>query len=211
MKDHQRPPGRFEGSEGLSEEQGARLLAYREGGMSPSEQRRFEQELLASPALARALYEAEGLESVLRAGRPVAKKRRRLPRRLLIPLAAAAILAVVLLPHPSLRTPLEPAPVFRGSEGVLTALAPVGKVSGPQLEFRWSSFPKALRYRIEVFDANSHEVFEEVSSDTSLVVEASQLAKMKSGAGFWRVTALGELDAQLTRSAPAPLRLDAGN
>jgi hypothetical protein len=211
VKDSQQTPGRFEGPQGLSEEQGARLLAYRSGSMSLSEQRHFEDELLSSPELARALYEAEGLESVLRMGRPVGKKRRRLPRRLLIPLAAAAILAVVFLPHPSLRTPLEPAPVFRGSEGVLTALSPVGTVAGPKLQFRWSSFPKAQRYRIEVFDVNSHEIFEVVSQDTSAVVEASQLANMKNGAGFWRVTALGELDAQLTRSAPAPLRLSAGN
>ena len=77
----------------------------------------------------------------------------------------------------------------------------------PQLRFRWSSFPEAQRYRIEVFDANSHEVFELVSQDTTAVVDASELAEMGRGAGFWRVTALGELDTQLTRSAPAPLRL----
>jgi len=207
VKESNRPPERFEEAEGLSEEQGARVLAYREGRMSASEQRDFETELRNSPELARMLYEAAGLDAVLRARRSFAKKRWPLPKRLLIPLAAAAILAVVLLPHPSLRTPLEPAPVYRGAEGQLSALAPVGSVATPQLRFRWSSFPEAQRYRIEVFDANSHEVFELVSQDTTAVVDASELAEMGRGAGFWRVTALGELDTQLTRSAPAPLRL----
>jgi len=212
VKDNKQLPERLERANELSEEQGARLLAYRAGSMNASEQRDFEQELLVSAELARALYEAEGLDAALRAGQPFAKRRwRRLPRRLLIPLAAAAILAVALLPHPSLRTPLEPAPVYRGERGELQALAPVGSVATPQLEFRWSSFPEALRYRVEVFDADSHEVFQLVSQDTSAVVDASQLSEMGSGAGFWRVTALGELDTQLTRSAPAPLRLVAGN
>ncbi len=209
MKDSHGPQGRSDEAVGLDEEQGERLLQYRAGEMNEEEQRRFEREVLGSPQLARALYEAEGLDAALRSGGPPAKKPSRLPLRVMLPLAAAAILLVALLPHVSLHTPLEPTPIFRGSETEFLALSPIGAVATSEVSFRWTSVEGAERYRLEVFDAESRPIFEVVSRDTSAVVDSAQLFVLRGRAGFWRVTALGELDRQLKTSAPAPLRLTA--
>jgi len=188
----------------LPEELGAKLEAYRAGAMSREEQRAFEREILTQPSLAQDLYEAEGIDLALAAAR---RSPRRIPRRLLLPVAAAALLLVALLPRLARNPVLEPAPTFRGSETELVALAPTGELSGEELHFRWTRFEGANSYRVEIFDGESKQVLERSAADTLLTVRSEELASLTGAGGFWRVIALGALDSVLATSAPAPLRI----
>ena len=108
-------------------------------------------------------------------------------------LAAAAVLAVAILPN---RTQREmPAPM-RDETGALVvapvAVAPVDVVSG-SLVFRWSSVPRANRYRVRVFDAEGVVIWETQTSETTVAPPPS--ITLRRGAQYlWKVEARTDFD-----------------
>jgi hypothetical protein len=119
------------------------------------------------------------------------------------------VLLAVVVPLLGPGGPEGPAPAFRGGGTDLVALAPRGAADPVRVLFRWTAVEGARRYRLEVFDAASRRLHQEVVPDTLAAVDTALLAAAGLQEGFWRVTALGEVGAPLAVSAPAPLRLPA--
>ena len=113
----------------------------------------------------------------------------RVSRRLWIPAAAAAVLALLWVAPRAMRE--DAAPVFR-EEAVTTTVAPrpisplgtVRAVSG----LVWSSVPHANGYRVRLFDGNGTTLWERETSDTVTSVSDS-LALRPATPYFWRVDA----------------------
>lgn len=107
-------------------------------------------------------------------------------------LAAAAMLVFALGPE---RAQKEDAPT-RDETGALVvapvAVAPVDVVSGTPV-FRWSSVPRANRYRVRVFDPDGVLVWETQTSDTAAVPPS--LNTLRRGARYlWKVEARTDFD-----------------
>jgi anti-sigma factor RsiW len=106
-----------------------------------------------------------------------------------LPLAAAAVLLVAIVPWS--RAPVADRPVLREPAVTTTVAptlrAPVGAVAVmPPLS--WTSVPHADRYRVTVFDSAGAVVWETQTGDTSIAVPASVLFRPRT-AYFWKVAA----------------------
>jgi hypothetical protein len=118
-----------------------------------------------------------------------------------LPLAAAAVLAVILLP--SARVPVldRPADVqVRGSE--IQLIAPVGRVA-TATSFRWSSPVAAGRFRLAVRDEKGAVVYEATSGLEEAAAPPALQASLRPGVRYsWTVDALDSTGEVLARSVP---------
>ncbi len=122
------------------------------------------------------------------------------PRRWLLPLAAAAILVVGSLTFPFLRHEA-PAPVLRGS-GIQT-LAPAGEVVVDSVVFEWSSGLRAVRFRIEV-GSGDRAIYTNETSASKFPAPEHLKQLLRAGGGYWwTVTAL---DGAGNAAASSPRR-----
>ena len=157
------------------------VAAYVDGAAG-SERRAAIQTHLASCAECRAeVEEVSGIVGTLPHGR-------RLPKRVWIPAAAAAALAVLWAAPRSTR---EPAPQHR-EEAVTTTVsprpvAPVGAVNSARA-LVWMSVPHADRYRVRLFDADGSVLWEREMGDTIATLPDS-VAPRPPGIYFWKVEA----------------------
>jgi hypothetical protein len=112
-------------------------------------------------------------------------------------LAAAAVFLFAVGQNQDLnRTPEGVAATMRDETGALVvapvAVAPVDIVSG-SLVFRWSSVPRANRYRVRVFDAEGVVLWETQTSDTTVAPPAA--ITLQRGARYlWKVEARTDFD-----------------
>jgi hypothetical protein len=114
---------------------------------------------------------------------------RRRPLRWVVPAAAAAALAGLLILEPKL-IEREAPPVHREEipeHAAPTALHPVGAVSAVD-EFRWSAVPGADLYRVTVYDTTGTVLLEAETADVRL--RPPEEADLGSGVGYlWTVAA----------------------
>lgn len=113
--------------------------------------------------------------------------RERVPRRIWIGAAAAAVLLVVLLrpsTTPDERLTHRDAPVTTTVAPV--AIAPAGLVDAAP-GFVWSSVPHADRYHIRLFDAAGSVLWERETADT--VAMADSIRVVPGRAYYWKVDA----------------------
>ena len=105
-------------------------------------------------------------------------------QRALLPLAGAAVLAL-LLARPSMQPPHRSSPVTEFPAATL--IAPLGYVSDmPPL--RWRAVPMADRYRVTLFAADGDVIYENIVTDTVVIVPDS--VPLRSGQTyFWMVAA----------------------
>ena len=82
-------------------------------------------------------------------------------------------------------------PVFRSDANKWQAIEPTGEIDTPPTLFVWRASDDASFYRFELFDATSVSVFQHVTADTILAVEASSVSAPSSG--YWTVTPLNDL------------------
>lgn len=124
-------------------------------------------------------------------------------RYLMLPLAAAAALALfVWLParRPA-PDPVTPTGTVRGTS--LQLLAPSGAVTGP-IEFSWSSPVSPDRYALEVKDAAGQRVVYRETRDDRVRADAELEAMLRPGMSYtWTVTALDAAGEVISRSQPA--------
>src|SRR5215831_217116 len=108
-------------------------------------------------------------------------------------LAAAAVLVFAIGPN---RGRHETAAPMRDETGALVlapvAVEPVDIVSGA-LVFRWSSVPRANRYRVRVFDPEGVVVWETQTSDTT-VAPAPAMTLERGARYLWKVEARTDFD-----------------
>jgi hypothetical protein len=173
-----------EAREPLSPGAEERLARYRAGAMDPAEREAFEREVLASDALAEALYSEQSLDDVrVKARRPTAL------HGVAVAAGVLAVAAAALLwprPAPDGRPPAPE--VLRGEEtpGVAARLIePLGTLSGPPERFLWSRDPAAELYRLEVFDASGELFTAAVLRDTFVTAAAVGADSLRSAT--WRV------------------------
>ena len=129
---------------------------------------------LADPSLAREVRAAEG---------------GRLPRfyRIVVPVAAAALLVILVSPWPS-DVPDRPhrSPTIT-SIAAPQAMSPAGPVAGAEV-LEWTAVAGAERYRVTLFDAGGRVVFETQLTDTVVPLPDS-IALMPGRAYLWKVEA----------------------
>ena len=108
-------------------------------------------------------------------------------------LAAAAVLVFAIGRN---TTRSEPDAPLRDETGALVvapiAVAPVDVVSGTPV-FRWSSVPRANRYRVRVFDLDGVVVWETQTSDTT-AVPPSPVTLQRATRYLWKVEARTDFD-----------------
>lgn len=141
--------------------------------------------VMADPVARR---EFELLRAVHEAGRPPAS---RVSFRWMGLAAAAALLIAVPLLRPGrgADAPAGDAPVVRGGAAAVALLAPdsAAMVDAP-VEFRWRPVAGALRYRLEVIEADGSVAFERELPDTVLALAPDALP---AGMALqWRVEAV---------------------
>jgi hypothetical protein len=198
-----------------------RLDRYLAGELTEEERRLFEEEMLRSSQLSADAYDELAVQDAvaeavrLRAARqsgqgagssgrrgqtPSARARRarwRIPRWA-IPSAAAAVLLVAATAV--LRMGDSDGPLtFRGGDAGLRALEPVGEQSGPLQRFVWSREPASLRYRFELFDADSRMVLSRIVADT--FITTADLGNVPTY-GFWQITPLDDMNMAGPGSGP---------
>ena len=105
-------------------------------------------------------------------------------QRALLPLAGAAVLAL-LLARPTMQSPHRSTPVTEFPAATL--IAPIGYVSDmPPL--RWRAVPMADRYRVTLFAADGDVIYEDIVTDTVVMLPDS--VPLHSGRTyFWTVAA----------------------
>ncbi len=116
----------------------------------------------------------------------------------LVPLAAAALLAIVIL-----------VPLLQDSEdqgvpgGGIEIVAPTGEVRGP-LEFSWRSATPAYQFRVNVKDENGGEVLSRSSTAPRIPPSADISVRFAPGKRYmWTVTALDRTGEAIGLSDPA--------
>jgi hypothetical protein len=183
----------------LSADQEERLARYRAGTLSAAEREAFEREVLASDALAEALYSEQSLESV----RVAPARPARAGHLLAVAAAVVAMTAVALLwPRGGHDRPPGTGETLRGGgdSGAAVPLEPRGDLSAPPTTFRWRSDPGAESYRIELFGADGRRLATAVAGETTF--SAASLAADTLRAGSWRVVPVGP-DGLERPSSPA--------
>jgi hypothetical protein len=123
--------------------------------------------------------------------------------RVLAACGAAAVVALALV-APTLRettTRSDSGDEIRGT--TLQPLTPIGTVA-PPVEFRWASPVSAGRYRVEVRDESSGEIFVRVESDTTSVSLAPEhLSRLIRGRPYsWVAIAVGPAGEEIMRGPP---------
>lgn len=190
------------------------LLALARGELPPEDRSALLDRVLASAtcreelALLRALVVAErgasayaDDEAAERDVLPFAPRPPRPPRRwtrVVLPLAAAAALAVVVA-VPALRRADAP-PVMRGADGPVALVTPAAEAAPDDARtFAWRPVAGAVRYDFELLDARGAVVAERAGPDTTVVLPAD--VALAGGATYrWLVRAVDEVGAPLGTS-----------
>lgn len=161
----------------------ADIAAYADRRLAAAERARVEAHLAAC-----AECRAE-VVAVARLSRSLASRRR---WAVVAPLAAAAVLVLLLAPWPRLR---DQGPVLR-EPAVTTTVAPTviaprgGVTNLPALT--WSSVPLADRYQVTLYDRDGVVLWETQTADTAVVVPDT--VRLVSGVPhYWKVAARTEL------------------
>jgi anti-sigma factor RsiW len=161
--------------------EGGEVSAYLDGGLSGTDRTRVEAHL-ADCAACRA--EVIGVSRLLRTA-PVSRS-----RYVPVGLAAAAVLALLLVPRLHL---LNPARTTDYREPAVTttmapvAVAPRGSAVSVSV-LVWTSVPRADRYRVKLIDRSGSPVWQGETADTSVALPAA--LRLRPGAPyFWRVEA----------------------
>jgi len=180
----------------LTDEQELQLARYRAGAMSSPERAAFEQALLASDALAEALYAEQSLDRASRGEPGVAAPSSRARRRALwapIAAAAAVLLAVFVTLQPW---------QLRPGTGELRSgsAAPQLRVSEDGEWLTWTAVPEAEVYRVIVLDEAGIEQASEVVS--ALRLRLDDIAPDALERGQWRVVPQTADGVDLPGSAP---------
>jgi len=134
---------------------------------------------------------------------------RRRVYRILVPLAAAAALAVILArPLPDVDQTLHRAPTITAGAAP-AAVAPVGRVAGASA-LRWAAVEGADRYRVTLFDADGRVLYETelagttaaIPDSVSLVSGQRYLWKVEARTGFDRWSASELIEFSIARGPP---------
>ena len=157
------------------------LAAYLDGALADADRGRVEAHLAAC---AECRFELAAVAQLVRTAPR--------PRRVGLPwgLAAAAVLAVLLVPALDLPTRLGPA--LHREPAVTTtappvAIAPRGEVDSARA-LVWSAVPRATRYRVVLLDDGGTVVWRAETPDTAVVIPDS--VRLRGGAPyFWKVEA----------------------
>jgi hypothetical protein len=184
-----------------------RLQGYLDLRMTPEEQSRFEEELLASAEMSEELLDELSLRELVEARR--ARRSHRFSARRLTPrrwkslgaVAAVAVLAFLFWPgHEATRTP-----TFRGdTAGAFHAIQPVGEVPDPPTRFRWQPVEDAASYRFELFDEDGHRVMSHSTTEPEYVVPHGVTTPES---GYWQVTVLDEFGVAVSHGPPVRYRM----
>ena len=178
-----------------------RLQRYIAGEMTAEDRIAFEDEVLSNAEIVDRLYEDASLRAVLEtvgrarrerevAAAPAVPWWRRWAGQWLVPAAAVAAVAILMFTQ---KSPEQP-PVFRGADGHLEGVEPMGEVGEVPSRFVWTASEGAAWYRFELFDATSTPVFDTVTADTIFTIEAITLRV--PARGYWVVTPLNDLRAR---------------
>jgi hypothetical protein len=211
------------------------LADYVGNRLSAGEREAFEREVLTSPALAAALYEDVGVQSMLDDARAGAASlgdargdaasldRARAPRsslrwwrpRLALPIAA--MLVVALLTPRLLRE-------MRGGEGRdesddfrfrspsvagdtrPRAIVPVGEIESLPPRFVWSRDAGATAYRLELRSDDDRFAYSRVTSDTTLVIDQKFFPWNDVAGATWSVVPLAG-NQERASSDPVSIRI----
>ena len=166
--------------DGLSHPDPQQLAKYLDDGCTPLERAAIESH---GAVCTECRADLIGSYKVLRSS-PAAETRRQL---YLVPLAAAAILLVLLLPRVR-----PPGATLEREPGVGTALAPVAATPNGDVsaltELTWTRVPGADAYQPTVFDSAGTVLWTVVVTDTSVMVPAS-LREATARNYYWTVRA----------------------
>jgi len=214
----------------LSEEEALLLERYAAGALSPQERAELEERILASPALAEALYADESLraslEDVALPARVISIESARERRkggiakllRIALPVAAGALLVVMMPrffrdsrpgeermptdePGRRLRSPVQPST----PSSTVVGLFPFGTFSTPPPQFIWTSDAKATAYLFELLDESGDVFFSTETTDTTLALPADHSSWSRIAS--WRVVPLANGSAGAP-SEPVRIRID---
>jgi hypothetical protein len=129
--------------------------------------------------------------------------------RLLVPLAAAALIVAALL-IPQRQRDLDPVAdtdAVRGSR-----IETVQAAAGGAIVFAWTSPFAADRYAVEVTDASATRIFYRETRESRLTPGPELSGSLRPGGRYtWTVTALDSAGEAISRSAPRELRADGGS
>ncbi len=202
----------------------SKAAAYFGGEMSPGESAAFEEELLASPEMAHAVYDEMGMGPVFHealqalrirhleshARLPDSSVTRRVPwwgrtrsRFALSAAVAAVVLVIVTVSNIGEPPPVKPPRGDADSED-FRGLSPAGLVVALPAQFTWTQHPTAAQYRVEIYDDSAVRFFETITTHTSLIVAIDELSERGLRAGYWRVVPLDEYGSDLGATADVP-------
>jgi hypothetical protein len=210
---------------GLTPAQEERLADYLSGSLTPEARGRFEREILEDDALSAALYSEVNLETSLRAsqgpaagaptatGAATARRRswfggagRGITLRWALPVAGAAVVLIGFLlargplGGPESANPGDAVdPIFRGAEGKLRLVAPIGSTPASPERFIWTREEGAVLYRFELFDEEMRPLFQVATPETALAASTHGFPEVPRS-GAWKVSALGPEGTALAES-----------
>jgi hypothetical protein len=212
----------------LSDLEAKRLADYAANRLGAEERKAFEREILASPAIAGALYEDLGTQAMLdeakrdlpAATTAPANVSRRASARWWRPrwaLPIAAMLLVALLTPRLLReirggANRDESGEFRfRSPGVAgdtrpRAIAPIGEIESLPARFVWSRDAGATAYRLELRSDDDRFAYSRVTSDTTLVIDQKVFPWNDVAGATWSVVPLAG-NQERAPSDPTPIRI----
>jgi hypothetical protein len=187
-----------------------RMAAYLAGELPAEEARALEREILGEDAKAEALYGDGNVAAAIDAAAASRRRKvvplpwwRRTSVRIVLPLAAAALAAIVLLPS------REPAPpgneTFRGKGARL--LSPVGDVDAVPSRFTWTRDAGAAMYRLELYDLDARLRFRVTTAETTAVLPAEALSGESFETGYWKIVPMNEAGVERPGPPPASIRV----
>ena len=186
--------GRPDEADRLTHLRDGELAAFVDGRLSPAERRRVEAHIDVCDPCRAELVEVGRAVAQRGAGTRVATP---ISRRWWIPIAAAAgIVAILLVPRLSTRSPAtnDPTRATRVVDGEgqrrIDVVAPLDDVTLPaaQLVFTWHAVPADV-YRFSLLSASGDSIWARETTDTSIALPTSLDAR-PGGAYFWRVDAI---------------------
>jgi hypothetical protein len=202
----------------------SKAAAYFGGEMSPGECAAFEQQLVASPEMAHAVYDEMGMGPVFHealqalrirhleshARLPDSSVTKRVPwwgrtrsRFALTAAVAAVVLVIVTVSNIGEPPPVKP-PSGDADREDFRGLSPAGLVEALPAQFTWTQHPTATQYRVEIYDDSNERFFETITTHTSLIVAIDELSERGLRAGYWRVVPLDEYGSQLAATPDVP-------
>jgi hypothetical protein len=176
-----------------------RMQRYLAGELTPEERVAFEDEVLADADLANRLYADVNLRAAIEAAARARRERsvtavavkpwwRRRVWRWVAPAMGVATVAIFMMVT---QTEPERTPVFRSTKPGFAPVEPAGNVTGVPSQFVWRASDEAAFYRFVLFDTSATTVFETVTSDTSVIIDAATISVPAEG--YWVVTPLNDL------------------